>query len=91
MKEEFYDAIKVYIVKKLFDLHCWVHKHTSVNNIPKGLPSHARDSKIIKKIVDELIRKEWILAKPTFYGLELSLNIKKKKEIEEFIEKDLNK
>ena len=89
MSKENIEKLKLHILKKLFDQRCWMHKHFSINNIPKGLPPHARDSRIIKKAVDELIRLNWLLAKPTHYGLELSLNIDKKKEIEEYIEKNL--
>ena len=64
-------------------------KHFSINNLPQGLPSHERDSTIIKKVVDGLIKDQWILSKPMYYGLELSLNIHKKKEIEEYIERNL--
>lgn len=83
------EKIKLHILKKLFDQRCWMHKHFSINNIPQGLPPHKRDSRIIKKAVDELIKDRWLLSKPTHYGLELSLNIDKKKEIEECIEKNL--
>ena len=83
------EKLKLHILKKLFDQRCWMHKHFSINNIPQGLPSHARDSRIIKKAVDELTKSNWLLSKQTFYGLELSLNINKKKDIEEYIEKNL--
>lgn len=83
------EKIKLHILKKLFDQRCWMNKHFNINNLPQGLPSHARDSRIIKKAVDELIKNKWLLSKPTYYGLELSLNINKKKEIEEYIEKNL--
>ena len=66
-----------------------MHKHSSINNIPKGLPPHERDSSIIKKAVDDLVKKQWLLVKPTHYGLELSLNISMKKNIEMFIEENL--
>ena len=66
-----------------------MHKHFNINNIQQGLPPHARDSKIIKKAIDDLMHKLWLLSKPTHYGLELSLNIEKKREIEEYIEKNL--
>lgn len=89
MPKDKVEKIKLHILKKLFDQRCWMHKHFSINNIPKGLPPHERDSKIIKKAIDELIKEQWLLAKPTHYGLELSLNIAKKKEIEEYIEKNL--
>ena len=66
-----------------------MHKHFSINKVPQGLPPHERDSRIIKKAVDDLIKNGWILSKPTHYGLELSLNIEKKKEIEEYIGNNL--
>ncbi len=83
------EKFKLHILKKLFDQRCWMHKHFSINNLQQGLPSHARDSRIIKKAVDELIKSNWLLSKQTFYGLELSLNINKKKDIEEYIERKL--
>jgi len=36
-----------------------------------------------------IIKNKWLLSKQTHYGLELSLNIDKKKEIEEFIDETL--
>lgn len=89
MAKDDIEKIKLHILKKLFDQRCWMHKHFNINNIPQGLPPHKRDSRIIKKAVDDLIHNNWIIAKPTHYGLELSLNINKKKEIEEFIERNL--
>ena len=41
------------------------------------------------KIIDGLIKIQWLLSKPTHYGLELSLNTDGKKEIEEHIEKNI--
>ena len=89
MPKDEVERLKLHILKKLFNQRCWMNKHFSINNIPQGLPSHARDSKMIKKAVDELIMTGWLLSKPTHYGLELSLNTEKKKEIEEYIEKNL--
>lgn len=89
VSEQFYKQIKIHILKKLFDMRCWMGKHTSIHNMQKGLPGHARDSRIISKVVSELIHQEWIFSKPTHYGLELSLNIAKKREIEEYIEQHL--
>ena len=85
--ELFYEQIKAHILKKLFDMRCWMGKHTNINNMQKGLPSHSRDSKVISKVINELERNEWLLTKPTHYGIELSLNIRKKKEIEEYLDK----
>ncbi len=87
--DRFSEQIKAHILKKLYDQRCWMGKHANINHMQKGLPSHAQDHKVISKIVNELTHNEWILSKPTHYGLELSLNIQKKKEIEEYLEKDL--
>tara|TARA_Y100000310_G_C20691793_1_gene822772 strand:+ start:3406 stop:3681 length:276 start_codon:yes stop_codon:yes gene_type:complete len=88
-KDKLLLTIKIHVLKKLADMRCWVNKHTNINNMQKGLPPHYRDSKVIKKVIDRLIKEGFLLSKPTHYGLELSLNIKKKKEIEEFLEKYL--
>lgn len=84
-----HEAVKTHILKKLFDMRCWGGKHTSIHNMQKGLPGHARDSKVIVKVVNQLIQAEWVLSKPTHYGLELSLNIKKKEQIEAYLEAHL--
>ena len=63
-----------------------MHKHTSIHNLPKGLPDYLRSKKIVRKVVEDLLKNRFLLSKPTNYGLEISLNIKKKKEIEWFIE-----
>lgn len=88
-KEQLYKHIKIHILKKLFDMRCWMAKHTNIHNMQKGLPGHARDSKIISNIVSDLIKAGWVLSKPTHYGLELSLNIEKKKDIETYLEQNL--
>ncbi len=63
----------------------WLHKHTSINNLHKGLPNELRVSKEIKKAIDDLLKEQILLSKPTNYGLEVSLNPKKIKDIEELI------
>jgi len=61
----------------------WLHKHTNINNLPKGLSNKLRVSKQVKKVIEELLKEQILLSKPTHYGLEVSLNPKKIKEIEE--------
>ena len=61
----------------------WLHKHTSIHNLPKGLSNELRASKDVRKAIDDLIKEQILLTKPTHYGLEVSLNPKKIKEIEE--------
>lgn len=87
MKEEQeYAEIKRFILKKFVRRRMWMHKHTSIHNLPKGLPDRLRSQKIVKEVIEDLLKQGFLLSKPTHYGLEVSLNIKKKKEIEEFIE-----
>jgi len=62
-----------------------MHKHTNINNLPKGLNNQLRSSKKVKKVIDNLLKESLLLSKPTHYGLEVSLNPKKKKEIEDLI------
>ena len=78
--------IKKFIVRKLYRKRIWMHKHTSIHNLHKGLSNELKASKEVKKSIEELLKDQILLSKPTHYGLEVSLNIKKKKEIEELIE-----
>lgn len=87
MDEKIGEEIKRFILRKLIRHRIWMHKHTSIHNLPKGLPDYLRNTKEVRKVIDELIKNNILLGKPTHYGLEVSLNIKKKKEIEDFIEK----
>lgn len=69
------------LLRKLVYLGKWGGNHTSFDNLPKGFPKHLRGA--VKIIADKLIKKGIFLSKPTSYGIEISLNPKKKKEIEE--------
>jgi len=84
--EKIEDDIKKFILRKLVRHRIWVHKHTSIHNLQKGLPDYLRSRKEVRKVIEELLKQRFLLSKPTNYGLEVSLNIEKKKEIEEFIE-----
>lgn len=57
--------------------------HTPFDTLKRGFPSHL--GKDIDKIAKELIKQGLIITKPASYGLEVSLNKEKIKEIEEFI------
>jgi hypothetical protein len=75
-----------FILRKLVRHRLWHEKHTSIHNLPKGLPDYLRSKKEVKKVIEEMLKQGILLSKPTHYGLEVFLNIKKKKEIEDFIE-----
>jgi len=79
------ENIKKFILRKLVRKRMWLHKHTNINNLPKGLPDHIRSSGNVKKAIKELLKENLLLPKPTNYGLEISLNIRKKIEIENMI------
>ena len=81
------EDIKRFILRKLARQRIWMHKHTSIHNLQKGLPDHLRAKKEVKKVIEEMLRQKLLLSKPTNYGLEVSLNIEKKREIEYFIKK----
>ena len=69
--------IKKFIVRKLYRQRMWLHK------LPKGLSNTLRVSREVKKAIEELLKEQILLSKPTHYGLEVSLNPKMIKEIEE--------
>jgi len=61
--------------------------HSPYDTLRRGFPSHL--GKDIDKIAKELIKEKFIATKPTSYGLQVSLNKEKLKEIEDFISKIL--
>ena len=61
--------------------------HTHFDTLKRGFPSHL--GKDIDKIAKQLIKEGLIITKPTSYGLQVSLNKERLKEIEEFIFKIL--
>lgn len=77
------EKIKGFVIKKLFHHGYWGGKHTSFDNLQKGLPSHARGD--AKDVAKALIKENILLAKPTAYGLEVSLNPEKKEEIMKYV------
>ncbi len=72
------------IIKKLVRHRIWGGKHTSIENIPKGMPPELR--KDIEAEVKELIRENIILSHPTSYGLQVSLNPRMAEEIKRILE-----
>ncbi|MBL7170312.1 MAG: hypothetical protein ISS48_04790 [Candidatus Aenigmarchaeota archaeon] len=82
--------IKKIVLFKLFNRRCWGGKHTSFDNLRKGVKISELGKggvKRIHKIGKELIKEELLLAKPTNYGLEISLNPRKHEEIMEIIKR----
>ena len=84
-----HEKMKLHVLKRMYDRSCWTHKHMNINHLTGGLPPHERDTTVLKDVVNELKALDWIIAKPTHYGLELALNSRKKKDIDGYIEKNL--
>ena len=75
----------------LFKLHKrgnWGASHTAFDNLKKGfrdtdLGKHG--AKRIDKLARDMIRRGWIIPKPTNYGLQVSLNPRQSDEIVTFM------
>ncbi|MDO8509388.1 MAG: hypothetical protein Q7S27_06940 [Nanoarchaeota archaeon] len=61
--------------------------YTHFDTLTKGFPSHL--GKEVKSIAMNLIKEGLLISKPTSYGLQVSLNKERIREIEEFIFKVL--
>ena len=62
--------------------------HTQFNTLSRGFPSHLKGA--VKQIAQDLIREGLITTKQTSYGLQVSLNKDRIKQIEDFIFKTLD-
>lgn len=58
-------------------------KHTHYDTLKFGFPKHL--GKRVEGIAKELIKVDWLITKPTSYGLQVSLNVARLPEIEGFI------
>ena len=67
------------ILRKLFRRRIIGGKHTAVENLTKSMPKHVIGQ--AKIAVNNLIKQNLILSKPTSYGLQVSLNPEKLEEI----------
>lgn len=84
------EEIKKLILYKLFNRRCWGGKHTSFDNLKKGIKISELGKEGVKRIYrigKDLIREQLLITKPTHYGLEISLNPRKHEEIMEIIKK----
>lgn len=80
MEEE---ELKRFLVKKLFHHGYIGGRHTAIEHVQKGLPGHCKGN--VKKAAQELMKEQIILPKTTAYGLHISLNPKKREEIEKYL------
>ncbi|MBI2147543.1 hypothetical protein HYU19_03630 [Candidatus Woesearchaeota archaeon] len=77
------EQLKGFIVKKLFHHGYIGGRHTDIENLKKGLPSHVKGD--TKEAAKELIKEEILVLKPASYGLHVSLNPHKREEIQKYL------
>lgn len=80
MEEE---QLKRFIVKKLFHHGYIGGRHTAIDNLKKGLPSHVKGD--IKEAAKALIKEGILVPKQTAYGFHVSLNPRMKAEIDAYV------
>ena len=78
------EQLKGFIVKKLFHHGYIGGRHTDIENLKKGLAGHVKGD--VKDATKELIKEEILIPKPTSYGLHVSLNSRKREEINRYVE-----
>ena len=77
------NEVKGFVVKKLFHHGYIGGRHTDIENLKKGLPGHFKGD--IKRAVKELIKEGILIPKMTSYGFHVSLNPRKRSEIEKHL------
>lgn len=83
VSDEVYRSVRIFIVRKLANHNIWGAKHTSYDNLQKGLPKGMHGA--AKEVANGLIRERLLLSHPTNYGLQVSLNPSMAKEIKELL------
>ena len=82
------------IISKLIRMRMWGGKHTEIRNLHKGLPenliSSKQGKKLLEKAIKELMKRDFLITKPSTGEIHISLNPKKIKEIMEFYDKFKN-
>ena len=84
------DEIKARILWKLRRRGNIAHSHTSFDNLVKGFEPRflgKKGHKRIRELAEDMIREGLLNKKPTSYGLEVSLNSTRMKDIEDIIKK----
>ena len=78
-----YFLVRAQFLFKLARKRKWGGSHTAFDNLKKGFKP--RDHALVKKIALDLIRENLLFRKPTSYGLHVSLNHEKAREIKQII------
>lgn len=76
---------KIKIIYTLHQKRYYNKRHTPIDFVCKR--NLKIPCKTIKKAINELKKENIIIAKPTYHGTDISLNVKKKKEIDNYLSK----
>ena len=77
---------KIIILRKLFRHRYIGGKHTAIENLSKGIPRDKVHE--AKEATEELIKENFIISKPTSYGVQISLNPEKIEEVIRLLEEN---
>lgn len=77
------ETVKQSVIKSLHKYSYYNKRHTPIKNVCKRLPKIP--CKKVKKAIKELKNESIITVKPTYHGADVSLNVKKKKEIDKYL------
>lgn len=86
LSDDEYRSIKLYILRKLASHGYIGARHTSIDNLPKGLPGRLRGE--AKDVAKDLIKEKLLLSHPTSYGIQVALNPRMMDEIKKMLESD---
>jgi hypothetical protein len=82
------EQIKAAILLKLYKRGNWDGSHTAFDDLKKGFKAKELGKRGLKRVDHmgrELIKEGLLLAKPTHYGLQVSLNPRQNKDIKTII------
>ena len=77
--------VKIKIISSLNNGNYYNKRHTPIDNVCKRLANIP--CKKNKKSIKELRKEGILIIKPTYHGDDVSLNVKKKKEIDKYLSK----
>lgn len=73
------EEVRAKLLFKLARRRNWGGSHTTFDNLSRGFKP--KDHHIVKEISEKLIKENFLLKKPTAYGLHVSLNPERAQEI----------
>lgn len=71
------------LLRKFYRNNVWGRHHWREDTLSKGFPGHLRGR--VKRVAEDLRKKKFLVKRPSSHGYQWYANIKKLKEIEDFI------